>query len=299
MSNLITNQEVEPPDTILIVGNGAIKGGNEIVWQTVAQLEQYKMYAGIDEAYKLSNPDPSTYLATLAHIARDNRYTMLKIISERGELGVDRGWFEPGVNYFEEFRTKLGAAFVQAKADRKIELRDALPIFRYLKPKESFGTISINWDEILLTSPPFNRQLISLHGRASHSKTLILPMETSTDDHFIDLVTKANPAIEKSKDFDLVQQAFREKSVREDHDHVHNVAQGWLLNAKRIIIWGVAFNAYDAELISLIPKDSRHRDLVIINPDSRARDVAGTILCNNPKRRIDFNPVRSEEIVKK
>lgn len=298
MADFITQEsDADPPDTVVIIGNGAVVGGNAVVWKAIAALEQFEKQAGIDPLYKVSSPDVGVYLATLAFVARDYRLSSLQILKERGALGIDRDRLKFMADRFDVFRNTLGQLFERAANYGKIQLRDARPVFRYLKPDEPFGTLSINWDELLFRHSPFNKNHIALHGRASAPATLILPMETTLDDRLVELVLAGHPNIETSPDFQLIKNSFRSRSMRELHDHIHMEALGWLINAKKIILWGVAMNGYDAELISLIPKDDREREVVIINPDSRSRDVAGTLLCNNAQQRVDYDPVRCEEII--
>jgi hypothetical protein len=252
----------------------------------------------------MSNPDLAAYLGALAFVARDSRYALLRFLSQKDALDAqERSIFSAHVDYMNRLRSTIGQYFTEARDSRpqKIKLRECDAVFRYLdlRPGESFGVISGNWDELLFESTIFSKHLIALHGRASEPESLILPLESTADDVIVDLFLKYRPIQPDAEDMALVKRAFREQGVREQHDYVHQVAMRWFGNAKRIVMWGVAFNAYDGELISLIPKDDRKRSLVIINPDPKARDVAGTILCGNSKERLDYDPVRCEEIVRR
>ena len=301
-TKLISKIETKPLTKILIVGNGAVDGGNEPLRNAIADCEEYERYAGIDTKYKNSNPDLATYLGAVAYVARDNRYAVLRLLAEKGQLDEsERSWFTFHAEFVVKFRNTIGQRFSKAREDRKIKLRDTSYIFRYLnlKDDEPFGVISLNWDELLFENKKLSEHLVALHGRASIPQSLILPMEATTDDVILDLFLKSHPMVPESPDMQLIQKAFREKKVRDEHDYIHHVASRWLQNAKQIVMWGVALNPYDAEFISLIPKDDRERSLVVINPDARARDVTGTLLTGRPRNRIDFDPIRGEEIIKK
>ncbi len=302
MKELITNVETAPLQKIVIVGNGAVENGNEPLRRAIATFEGYDKHVGLDEKYKTSNPDLSSYLAAFSFVARDTRYALLKFLSQNGTIeSPEKEVIDFSVAGFNEFRNQIGKSFCAAQENREISLRDYSSVLRYLELEndEPFGVISTNWDELLFENKLFSKHFIALHGRATEPASLILPMESTIDDTIVDLFLQNRAFPADSKEMELINKAFRDRGVRQHHDYIHQIASRWLSNAKRIVLWGVAFNSYDAELISLIPKDTRDRSLFILNPDTRARDIAGALLAGNSKNRIDYDPVRREQIIKR
>jgi len=80
----------------------------------------------------------------------------------------------------------------------------------------------------------------------------------------------------------------------------HLIAERWLRKAKRIIVYGVAFNSYDSELLSILPIDGERnllQELVIVNPDPNAREiVAMSFGVYDFEKRTDIDPVTKRKI---
>ncbi len=97
---------------------------------------------------------------------------------------------------------------------------------------------------------------------------------------------------------DYLSRYFRgTKNIRQSLEDAHGIAYDWLRKAKRLIIWGIAFNVYDAELISLFqsPPFNELKEIVIVNPNSDHRDIANAIVGEGVRVRRDIDPITKEE----
>lgn len=195
--------------------------------------------------------------------------------------------------YYKKKRNELAGAFCTATKNGEISLRN-----RELFDKfhlENTGIITINWDEVLWNDHEINN-IIQLHGRCSVPESLVLPTELIIDDNIFRIcekyLFKDKPHIEQ------LSQYYRSKVVRDYLRDAHKVAIKWLEREKGLIIWGVAFNVYDAELISLFPPKPFNslEEITIINTVGDDRDIAAAIAGKGVQIRRDINPITGKQI---
>lgn len=291
------------PNTVILIGNGAVENGNEPLKRALLSLEDYQSHylCKSEIRYKLYGPNLSTILAAYAYNARSYKYDLLKCIQDGKFNGQWRECASIFFEMFNKFRAEIGAKFTVSKSDKEIKLH-TFPISEILDGKNSFAVISTNWDELLYDDDLYSKNLISLHGRASIPDSLILPMEATIDDYIVDVFLDRNNFKSDPEEKKAIEMAFRSKETREKHDSAHSIAQKWLLHANKIVFWGTAFNAYDAELMTIIPQsgpDPRfEKKLIIINPDYEARNRIGTFIGTNPTHRSDYDP-KSKKWIRK
>jgi hypothetical protein len=267
------------PDTVLLIGNGAIRNGNVPLENVI---------------YRFSNSrqpqDPTIhYLARMVFIYRSFRDQLLIKIANDQEIKKNIHIEEKeDVELLLETREILEDAYITATEKDEISLINKEKFQSYLS-KNNTGVITINWDEVLWD---WNNQsienIIQLHGRCSVHNSLILPTELTLDENIFEVIKSklnAKPNIIKQLSY-----YYRNDSVRKALRKVHNRAYDWLVNTKQLIIYGVAFNIYDSELLSLFPPKpiNNLEEIIIINPNPTHRDIAANIAGKGAKR-IDFN----------
>lgn len=106
---------------------------------------------------------------------------------------------------------------------------------------DNIGIITTNWEPTIENRKLSKYPLIYLHGNIKDFNSMILPTETVND--------------------------------HDSLNNAHKKAIDWLENARHLIVWGVGFHEYDAELATIFmcePKMER-RALTIVNPDPKAQ----------------------------
>ena len=141
--------------------------------------------------------------------------------------------------------------------------------------------------------------IIQLHGRCSIPDSLVLPTELIIDTNIFKLKEENLLKNDAALRTDYLSRYFRgTKNIRQSLKDVHGIAYDWLEKAKTLIILGIAFNVYDAELISLFqpPPFNELKEIVIANTNSDHRDIAFALTGEGVQIRKNIDPITGEEI---
>ena len=296
---LSRHEEGFSPETVLLIGNGVIENGNipleEVAfgYETSSEYGQHKKSEHTQEL-------AIVLLARMAFYYRSNAERLLLKAARIEKLNEDNfreiDEIGPYLHIVRNFIIKLAKAYNEATKSSEISFRDRA-LFNKFYSNDSTGIVTINWDEVLWNDSSIDN-IIQLHGRCSISDSLVLPTEMIIDANIFKLheenLLKNNVALKT----DYLSRYFRgTKNIRQSLEDAHGIAYDWLRNAKTMIIWGIAFNAYDAELISLFqsPPFNELEKIVIINTNSDHGNIAKEIVGEGAVR-IDIDPITGEEI---
>jgi hypothetical protein len=261
LSRCITNYSDLKPETIILVGNGSICNGwdpfKQFILSEDAPLE-WKTRILSDNSGRaaevyLSNLVFKYYSSFIALFIADNEKNN-QIISESKQLQS---------NHYSILE-KIGKSF----SAYPLVCRDTISIIRSLI-SINVGIITLNWDECLWNEPNIFQNLIQLHGRCSIPKSIILPTELAIQKWYFNMTSTCSQEI---------------KNISIEQKMIHQYAYEWLISAKTIIIWGVAFNAYDTEISSILEsafyyKHTKLEKIININPDRKTDNLISQLFC--------------------
>lgn len=182
-----------------------------------------------------------------------------------------------------KFRQTLAVAFTKAHG---LSLRPELDMHVEDIANDDVGVITINWDELLWKREKIN--LIQLHGRASASESLILPMEQISDDFIFEVLSLFNAS---NIDLSTLGSVFR-KEYQKMLTEAEKLAFSWTYAAKELVLYGIALNAYDAEMLQVLRQWNNTRalgyeqtrlggrpNLMVVNPTWKNAEDSARFLC--------------------
>lgn len=286
----LVRAEVQKPDVVLLIGNGAIMKG----------------WAPLPNALGCPHiQDPNILGSLLASYTY--RYRRLKnellISLHDGECDpltkVDELKLE--LHALREYRHQIGTAYNNAHMMGLLCMNDCSPVEELLREGRSVGTITVNWDGVIWTDPRF-KNVVQLHGLSANPDSLVLPSELGIDDHIFELAI--NESLKGGRDDRKLALAklsghFRGRDavrLKEAHD----IAVDWMAHAEEIFVWGMALHPYDAELLTVLQasqgpeREIGLKMVTIINPNPSDRNRAGVFLGAPPNRRRDYDPVEKK-----
>ena len=297
---LFRHKEGFSPETVLLIGNGAIENGNIPLERIIYGLDTKSKSDRIEKATHIQEL-AILYLARLAFYYRSNAERLF-LKAARIEKLDDDNYREideigPYLHLIRNKRIELAKAYDEATKSNEISLRNR-EFFNKSYSNDSTGIVTINWDEVLWNDSSIDN-IIQLHGRCSLPDSLVLPTELIIDTNIFKLkegnLLKNDVALRT----DYLSRYFRgTKIIRQSLEDVHGIAYDWLRKAKTLIIWGIAFNVYDAELISLFqsPPFNELKEIVIANPNSGHRYIANEIVGEGVMDRIYIDPTTGEQV---
>jgi len=272
---------------VVIVGNGAIQGGNEKVAEAI---QSYKSQDAVIHAQL----DYGTALAFYAANIRTIKNVLIqRLLQNDKQYNIDIAEYRKSLCDAEIIREKLATAF-SIKTGHGIELRPEISRYVPDLDGDAVGVITINWDELLWQEIGLN--LVQLHGRTSIPNSIILPMEQIQDAFISDIVKCTQLSAETQKDVEMILRGEIQYHLRD----AERQAFLWMHSADELVVYGVSMNPYDAELFQLMrqwnnfaPKDhnarrkNEHPNLTIINPDPLHVQRTALFLCAQEYRWID------------
>jgi hypothetical protein len=269
-------QELYEPNTVIIIGNGAIERG----WDPLLNLCRVKGKFPIDlEETQL------TYLleddSSLAHMLANASFMYRAFRTEYYRtnilLGSSSAATNALINYlnrFLQFREDVATEYLKSGPT----LRDIPQVVRDALKKDDTAIITTNWDLCLWDRPNDFPRLIHLHGAAFNQDSIIFPTEFSPDE--MSLISSLSGTRKAS------YQGFVSQNA---HNFVYTYARGWwhrklieahsssikwLESATKVITWGLSCNIYDAELNSVVSTAANSgkpiEKLIVVNTDSKS-----------------------------
>lgn len=272
-----------PPKRVLLVGNGAVEGG----WSALERG------TGLPPS---TNPDTAAaLLARFAFRYRRVKNELLIAFNTTGIIPYDR--YQAARNdlsTLHEFRVSVATAFNNAQCMKELRLRHCAPVERFLSNPDETGIITTNWDGLLWLQPGL-KNVIQLHGLASHPDSLIFPSELSTDEHILELAKKVAKSEDTIAAVNWIEGHYRGEFAA-TLKAAHELAIDWLAGAEEVMVWGLAVHPYDAELLSVLSSWARSREkrerssVILVNPNRDHRDRLATVLAAASYLRRDYNP---------
>jgi NAD-dependent SIR2 family protein deacetylase len=163
------------------------------------------------------------------------------------------------IEAFCAFRKNIANSFLESQKIEEIQLRDEIEKIRAFISDDTVAVITTNWDELLWSESSTFLNLVQLHGRASFPESMILPTELTTDDECLrnfDRIKAIKHWMDSGFDQENALQNFSDLLTRGDMlthlDQAHHTAVHWLSTAEELLVWGVNFNVYDAELNTVV-----------------------------------------------
>lgn len=293
------SEESFKPKTVIIVGNGAIKAGWSPLLEVCRSKGQYPITLDESQLEHLTE-DKETLAHLLGNASFLFRAFRADLYCKYTLLGKALPTDGDQINFLNRF-LKFRDAIAKSYSNRSIELQ-AFPneVTDALK-KEDTAVITTNWDLCLWNRPKDFPRLIQLHGAAFNQDSLVFPTEFAPDEMPI-IAPLMNVAKKKdtslsgfvSKNAEHFVYSYARGWWHRELFKAHRTAINWLESATRIVTWGLACNAYDAELnsviSSIIPTGNPFDELIVINPDPQARILQSRILLAKNKVRW-VNPV--------
>lgn len=277
MANILDKKEHDnfTPKTVILAGNGLIKASDKPIEKALKS----KIF---DPPINVNgNPNKMTLLAIHSSNYRMMRNIYLSDMAKSGSSMEFDDFGEQDLISMINFRKELAHNFKEEKLTLK---NDSVvdPFINKELNKERVGVITTNWDNVLWNDPRI-KNIVHIHGRCDYYQSLILPTELSHDEDIFDLLSNQN--VIKQENLEKFRQYYR-GGFRKILLECHDLARTWLMCADKLIIWGVAFNTYDAELNTLIREYRSNRtkipDVTVINPNKEAADTTKSLLNVEP-----------------
>lgn len=246
------------PKRVILIGSGAVKES----WEPLLRLLKQKPPIDMDDSVSSQLFGPielaSHVLANQSFMFRSIRSLLIRRISNGDLKSETFSHCKTSIERFNEFRLNLGTYYSKAVEDKDISLRKEVESIKNLLCPDT-GVITTNWDELFWQQKELFPNLIQLHGRATLPKSLIFPTELTLDEELIaqiDFNRLTSKFLEGALSLKEPEKWFREMLSREAYfvnlKMAHDTAVHWLSDAEEVVIWGLAFNVYDAELNSIV-----------------------------------------------
>lgn len=298
LSSEFVRQVTGPPNRVILVGNGATANGWLPIRQALAHL-QPRVYPQWSRLSPTTQDAFLPYITTLqvfeyqAAVKRITHYPSRRNVPP--SVSVYRN-IKRVTDTFFEFLEHLGQAYTQARSLNAISFQPEIDyIQRYFS--SNAGIITLNWDELawFLSNPngtPAFANIIQLHGRATYPESMVLPTELILTEGPVNLTNlirsdklraNATKAIQTriSHSFLLQRIARRTSDIDAALRHAHFTAMDWLENASELVLWGIALNQYDSELLTILNLSAEER----LNRNKPAYSVAIVDVDPNVKSR--------------
>ena len=275
------------PKKVVIVGNGAVENGDRPLIRVLR--DQQNSYIAFDPSEELDrflkHEKPSVPLSHAAFLYRSAGLNVIR--SSDGGSPEDVA----AIRELNKFRCALAKEYSDSRVRGEISLRTLPHEIEKIISDSSTGVITINWDELLWHDPRI-KNLIQLHGRSGWPESLIFPTEYAVDEFTIFSEVLAEMVHAESKKLKAkIDSCGRNPSAREQLRTRHRDAIEWMQAAEELIIWGVAFHPYDAELTSVTilarHEISNKKRVILINKRKEDRDIAAALLRVPDELRID------------
>lgn len=280
----------------VLVGNGAIAGGAECLSEVIRSLggKDAEIHSGLEYAVALS-----FYSANIRTLKNIVIHSFLRSEGEAGSFN-----FESNLKRFSDvnsIRTKIADAFVEANKSR-LTIRPEFDKYVPDLTSRDVGIVTINWDELLWRKPNLN--LVQLHGRASAADSLILPTEQIADAFILEALRLLRDSKINAKPLqELFRGHWQAELVEAEKSAFH-----WIASASELVIYGVAINPYDAELLQVLRQWNNMKplgfretriegkpNLTVVNPKVVHAELAARFLC--VQEYLWINPIKDVQVV--
>ena len=282
------------PKTVFVVGNGAIENGELPLAKPIQQFAD-DFSKGSKNRNKAASLKSLPYAHILSIIATfDRRFREIFFDSLRDRLqNPDHLELEGDVVMEQldgttEFREKLAKAYESwpsgqmARSDQQLRLRPVPDtIQRLIETQESdIAVITTNWDNILWQTN-WVKNCAYIHGRCEHPKSLMLPIEVSTQGDVPEDIYHSlqRAGLKTFSGVELFHRIYDEHAAARMTLHRHAI--DWLQGAETVVFWGIALNVYDAEINSLLALADLHgpkKHVICVNKDGEAMANAARLV---------------------
>lgn len=268
---LIKGKCEESPETVVLVGNGALING----WMPLRQvLDDWILQDTIThdmiKKLRIQNTEALNQLATLSYkfkIARGLIFKqwMKKVLTAKQ---LEQAGLSSAIAEFLHIRQKVGHHYRSAS--------DHLSLICEERTLELIGEeavyITTNWDNSLWMDSGVKRA-IYLHGRCEHVDSLVFPTELIIEDIAYDCEVIMSAIQDCSDEFQkTILSTFRCTSV-DALLSAHSAASRHIHQARRLIIWGYSLGDFDADINALLGTNINRemtKELIVINTDPYA-----------------------------
>lgn len=289
-----SNQKI---DKVVLIGNGAIRDGSLPLWEALNAINSGDPF---EKEMRLRNPDPMTFLARFSFLYRAGRNEELlfyfKYITEK----IDESDYD-NLEAFLQFRARLAKSYFNEEQNIDFSLTNEELLLEHTSDANT-GIITLNWDKCLWSWENEKLgNLIQLHGMCDYEDSLILPSELILDDDIFELI-KNHENKKRKADLEREFEKYFRPRARNHLVEAHREARKWFDEAEELVVYGVAFNPYDAELIYTADawrkrkRKGSDKRVTFINPNKRHRDIGASLLEVLPLHRLDINPITREII---
>jgi len=284
------------PDTVIFVGNGAIKNGNLPLIECLKKTKELVDSFNINKLDDYIINNPISFLSFYVFILKAKKniiidyFEKIKKNNDNKEEVIDKIKKETDdLISLYKFKDTLSKYYLDFLKEDKISLTEGF--LNYAKEeiyKPTTGVITTNWD-ILLWKNSKIKNIINLHGKCDIPESVVLPMEHVIDDYLLKVINLFCKDLE-------INISCLEKFINyfDELRVVHGNAKNWLQAANKIIIYGMSFNIYDSEIFSLFKLNNaenennvtRDKEIFIINPIEFDRKKAELIFLSQYVKKL-------------
>lgn len=299
---LIRDLETDELQTVVIIGAGAVENGwepvrkfcNEYHIERNNRLLPFSKWVLNEWIDRGCGNNFEMLLAYMGEHARRSRqkvadYFLSEYIAKYSGININpeyRNLFERQLEQDKAlvkltscFRKNLAEYFEQGFS---MSLKKIPPEIEKVIYSRSTALITTNWDNILWSweNGAFKR-ICCLHGRCSSYESIILPTEYWIDELPWERLKEFSRRCSNSKlSFEVENYIYQNRYSW--LDSAQKLAANWLEKDVQVLVWGMAFNAYDSELMSVLGQRNQKRDpkrVKIFNPNDDHKDRAFSLLC--------------------
>jgi hypothetical protein len=285
------------PETLFLIGNGAIENGNKPFQNAlrIAESENYfnfnPLKLGISSLSCVRLFEQQMFDLLILHLKGAHPQLPSDGTLSGFQLCVGKLYA-----YAIRFRQILAQSYREAASTLQIRPNVWQLLNKYGIGNDSSACVTTNWDPTIWNETKI-KTVLHLHGHCNNPSSLILPTETITEralkavliseikDKLLDFAGKEqalHPVRELIRYYDMkkLPEMFEPQTVLEN----------WFASAKKIIVVGINFNDYDHELIEEISNHARKNpcEIIIINrarnPEDRKHKIekaAGLFSCSS------------------
>lgn len=271
---------------VLIVGNGAVIDGWKPMIRAVrdSSLFEHLRHCSDDELETIVGCLPSIAVHEY-NLCRNMLVSQVQYNESLAKRLLEK------MALFFEFTYNLGKNYREANLAFRPEIRDIVEAC-----PDDTGVITLNYDSSLWNLERAGRicfpNLLCIHGTASISESLYFPTDSTVLDELTSVVNLIEDlsvrrdikekileslVVKTGENARMVIRRFQ--NLTDGYKRMHNAVIEWIENSKNLTIWGVGFNPYDAEFLSIASAASRNRkveleSLVVLNPCQDAAERA-------------------------
>ncbi len=281
------------PKTVVIVGNGAIRNGELPLKKPLNDFirEFAKNAINQDRAATLKSLPYSYNLSLIANWTKMIRELIFLEIREFtnptpgaqkrvGSIMVRQELIDQ-LNELIDFRVRLGESY-NDHAVEELSIREVPSALKtILENDKDSAFVTTNWDNTLWRAQ-WARNCIYLHGRCEFPLSIILPSEYSDYGDIPSDIASHYRQNKKKYSKAVIEILNRMYAVHGAAiSQLHRGAIDWFQSADTLVFWGIALNAYDVEIFSLL-SNADHRgkkkSVVCINTDGAAMANAAKLV---------------------